>query len=75
MGNPMKTFVTDDGRTFLIPGDEQRTEADQMTLAVANLCHPGVACECHAKMGNDFWFLPMGACLRKDRKCNHGKSD
>ena len=70
MANPMRTFITDDGRKFLIPGDEQRSEADQLSVAVANLCQPGYQCECHEKMGNDFWFLPIGSCLRKDKTCN-----
>ncbi len=27
-------------------------------------------CECHKKMGNDFWFLPTGSCLRPDKTCS-----
>ena len=28
-------------------------------------------CDCHARMGNDFWFLPKDACLhREDGVCN-----
>lgn len=26
-------------------------------------------CRCHEQMGNDFWFLPTGQCLRADRTC------
>lgn len=52
----MQTFKTPDGRTFLIPGDAQRVE-------------DGVHCQCHADMGNDFYFLPKGSCLRRDGKC------
>jgi hypothetical protein len=25
----------------------------------------GLECECHRKLGNDFWFLPKGSCLFK----------
>jgi hypothetical protein len=25
--------------------------------------HPYDDCRCLRRMGNDFWFLPMGACL------------
>jgi hypothetical protein len=53
----MQTFKTPDGRTFLIPGDAQRVERD------------GIRCECHENMGNDFYFLPKGSCLRRDGKC------
>ena len=28
-------------------------------------------CECHERMGNDFYFLPMGACLRADKTCSN----
>lgn len=27
-------------------------------------------CECEEKMGNEFWFLPVGACLREDKVCS-----
>ncbi len=30
-------------------------------------------CECHVRMGNDFFFLPIDQCLRDDRKCNAPK--
>lgn len=31
----------------------------------------GYACDCHRRMGNDFWFLPTGQCLhRDDGVCN-----
>lgn len=62
MANPMKTFVTDDGRKFLIPGDAVR----EITCPLDD----SFWCECHEKMGNDFWFLPIGSCLRKDKTCN-----
>lgn len=29
-------------------------------------------CECQEKMGNDFWYLPTGACLRDDKTCTKG---
>jgi hypothetical protein len=27
-------------------------------------------CDCHIMMGNDFFFMPKGKCLRKDKTCN-----
>jgi hypothetical protein len=27
-------------------------------------------CDCHVHMGNDFFFLPRGQCLREDKTCN-----
>jgi hypothetical protein len=30
----------------------------------------GARCECLENMGNEFYFLPVGKCLRKDGKCN-----
>ncbi len=32
-------------------------------------------CECHKKMGNDFWLLPASHCLRPDGKCAHNPVD
>ena len=38
-------------------------------------------CECHERLGNDFYFLPINSCLRKDNTCTNtkgqslGKSD
>lgn len=34
---------------------------------------PGVLCDCHGRMGNDFYFLPTDSCLRSDRTCNKVK--
>lgn len=65
MAAPMKTFVTQDGRHFLIPGNEQRT-----MLPRCERDDNGYTCECHRQMGNEFWFLPTGSCLRPDKKCN-----
>lgn len=28
------------------------------------------SCSCHRKMGNDFFFLPIGECLRPDKRCD-----
>jgi hypothetical protein len=64
--HPMKTFVTQDGRHFLIPGNPacgyQRAEAATR--------EDGYQCDCHQMMGNDFYFLPVGQCIRKDKTCN-----
>lgn len=30
-------------------------------------------CSCHVRMGNDFYFLPIGSCLRPDNTCDHPK--
>lgn len=27
-------------------------------------------CDCHARLGRDFYFLPTDSCLRPDAKCN-----
>lgn len=58
----MQRYVTSDGRTFLIPGDAIRVRDDP--------ADEGVFCDCHRQMGNDFYFLPTGSCLRKDKTCN-----
>lgn len=34
------------------------------------LALPYYACECHERMGNDYCFLPMTACLRSDNRCS-----
>jgi hypothetical protein len=68
MSNPMKTFVTDDGRKFLIPGSEQREPPLESPYDSEFFC-----CECHSKMGNDFYFLPINSCLRKDKRCNRAQ--
>jgi hypothetical protein len=60
MAQPMRTFVTDDGRHFLMPGDPARTQDPD----------EGIWCTCHKMMGNDFYFLPIDACLRKDKVCD-----
>jgi len=62
MSKPMKTFVTDDGRKFLIPGAEQRPPMIESPLE---------PCDCLRQMGNDFYFLPTGSCLREDKTCNN----
>lgn len=35
--------------------------------------HENTCCDCHVHMGNDFYFLPMDACLRADKTCNQPK--
>lgn len=30
-------------------------------------------CECHERMGNDFYFLPIGSCLRTDKMCTNSE--
>lgn len=35
--------------------------------------HEYTICECHVRMGNDFFFLPAGQCLRDDKTCNETK--
>jgi hypothetical protein len=62
----MRRFVTDDGRTFLIPGDAQERPREPVERSVASGFY---ACECHEKMGNDFYFLPAKSCLRADKQC------
>jgi len=31
------------------------------------------SCSCHRRMGNDYFFLPAGQCLRKDGKCDRAE--
>lgn len=47
-----------DGKILHVPDVQQRQP------------EPGCACECHERMGNDFYFLPTGSCLRADKRCN-----
>jgi hypothetical protein len=67
--NPMRMFVTNDGRKFMLPGDHQRFTPLQSPFE-------GHYCTCHVTMGNDFYFLPKGSCLRKEKVCDHvGSND
>ena len=53
----MKEFKSQDGKIVHLPDSQQRaTTHDE--------------CDCHTRMGNDFYFLPLSACLRPDKKCN-----
>lgn len=58
----MREFKLGDGKIVHLPADEQREPGPVL--------HHGYQCDCHVKMGNDFWFLPTGSCLRQDGKCN-----
>lgn len=65
----MKEFITQDGNRIVSPEHEPAvavTPADP---------HAGIDyhCDCHKRMGNDFWFLPVGSCLRDDKTCNNPK--
>ena len=54
----MKEFITQDGTRIHLPHAQQRP-------ADGDYC-----CDCHTRMGNDFYFLPINSCLRADKICN-----
>ncbi len=51
-----RSFVTQDGNRIVydVPEVIERAEL----------------CDCHRWMGNDFYFMPAGECLRPNRICN-----
>jgi hypothetical protein len=53
---------TQDGKVLYMP-DQQRPRDDSYT------------CDCHRRMGNDFWFLPTESCLRSDGVCNKARGN
>lgn len=55
----MREIKTGDGKIMHMPDTEQRKRETDYH------------CECHCRMGNDFYFLPMGSCLRKDKTCSN----
>jgi hypothetical protein len=61
----MREVKLGDGKILHMPDTEQRT-----MLPRQERDDHGYTCECHRTLGNDFWFLPIGSCLRKDRECN-----
>jgi hypothetical protein len=56
----MREVNMGDGKILHMPDTMQRKPVED---------DGGYQCECHRKMGNDFWFLPTGSCLRKDNTC------
>jgi hypothetical protein len=62
----MREFRTQDGNIIHLPNDQQRPTS---TVTPREFYH----CWCHARMGNDFYFLPMNSCLRKDKTCDNLK--
>lgn len=64
---PMRPFPIGDGKIVHLPDVEQRT----MTPRDERDDH-GYQCDCHRRMGNEFWFLPAQACLRSDKRCDEG---
>lgn len=58
----MREIKTGEGKITHLPEQRQRVE---QTIA-SGFFH----CECHERMGNDFYFLPIGSCLRPDKTCN-----
>ena len=53
----MREFRTQDGNIIHLPNDRQRPARE-------------FQCDCHERLGNDFYFLPIGSCLREDKTCN-----
>lgn len=58
----MREFVSQDGKRFHLPDTKQR-EPDPALYQ----------CDCHRRLGNDFWFLPTGSCIRRDSLCDKPK--
>jgi hypothetical protein len=58
----MREFRTQDGNIIHLPNDHQRPDMIES---------PWEPCDCHRRMGNDFYFLPAGVCLRVDKVCSH----
>lgn len=56
----MREFHTQDGTIVHLPDTRQRAVDDFSYV-----------CDCHRNLGNDFWFLPTGSCMRPDKRCNH----
>lgn len=55
----MKIITTQDGTVIL--------SKEQVGVAPDD----GYCCDCHRRMGNDFYFLPIDACIhREDGVCN-----
>jgi hypothetical protein len=62
----MREFITQDGNRIVTPDHEPTVVAEPMNSHVGIDYH----CACHKRMGNDFWFLPAGQCLRDDKTCD-----
>lgn len=58
----MREFHLGNGKIIHMPEKPQREREPA--------AHEALWCDCHKRMGNDFWFLPTGSCLRDDRRCN-----
>lgn len=56
----MRAFITQDGNTIYTPDHEPEVKAE-----------PEYHCDCHKRMGDDFWFLNVGSCLRSDATCSN----
>lgn len=67
----MKEFITQDGNRIYTPDREPEIAARPADP------HSGIEynCDCHKRMGNDFWFLPVGSCLRDDATCTQSEED
>lgn len=55
----MREFHNGEGHIVHLPDTKQRERDDEYQ------------CRCHERMGNDFYFLPMGSCLWN--KCDNPK--
>lgn len=58
----MREFHTQDGTIIHLPDTPQRPPILQS---------PWEPCDCLKRLGNDFYFLPTGSCLRTDKTCNN----
>lgn len=59
-------FITQDGNRIYSRDHEPEVAGPSANLLKDFVYH----CSCHKRMGNDFWFLPSGQCLRSDRACD-----
>lgn len=61
----MKEFKYSNGCIVHMPDSIQRT--------YGALADGQYHCACHVRLGNDFYFLPLGSCLRQSKQCDNPK--
>lgn len=59
----MREVNMGDGKILHMPDTVQRVQDP----------NEGVWCDCHKRMGNDFYFLPTGSCIRNDKRCTNAR--
>lgn len=58
----MREVKLDEGKILHMPDTVQRDDHATRRMLYE--------CACHKRLGNDFWFLPTGSCLRDDKRCD-----